>query len=838
MTALTAALMPSLASAAPWALDPGVQLPDSGLVTQKLELVDVNNDGFVDIVFANSSGGENGGPQSAQPNQLLINDGGAGFTEQAAVFEEADNAYVIKAGDLDNDGDADLVVGVNYTGQSYALINEGNGEFTRQDIAASANKSIGDLELGDVDNDGDLDIVATDWGSSQPYGDPVDQGASLQLWLGNGDGTFDNGVTNLPMGMATWAAYSFDIELVDINNDYALDVLVSSRGVGFGFGLQNDGTGTFTKLTVPALEVNIAKQVNASFTPSDFNGDGFIDLVTLQDGVGQGGNCIEIMGVQYCAKRNSVLINNGIGNYPTDNQGGYWAIVNNPAKLDFDAATLDFNNDGRPDFVATGLRLGPNDKNSRLFLNKNGTSVEPASVPLDAAFPIVPELAQTFGLQFADFNHDMREDVALASRDAALPNFVLFGRDDPTDGVAVDVQDPRIYDDGFATKLGTLLFFGQDAGIEARVDDYKTPVRWHDFLFDTNLAALNLTGDGATLTAHGRRLPYMEFALGLADPQELVDMPDDDPKKFIAPSIWFGEALWRVGFTVPYAGSKTDTLTWQYCAIDAAGNDTCVGPFSVELQVDPEDCGDGVVQEWETCDEVSETCVLCEETCGNGTCDDNETPANCPEDCGPNPCDNDGACEPPENAENCPDDCDYDGVCGDDICQNPPETPENCPDDCGPCDNDGACEPPEDAMNCPDDCDYDGVCGDDICQNPPENGSNCPQDCGGDPTEGSCGNGVCDPSETVTSCPEDCAVCGDGICTDPPENAENCPADCNGASASDGECPDTAGGVDGQCQLDDDGCGCVAEPEDGTRGLWASLLLFGVFGVRRFRKRA
>lgn len=65
VTALTAALMPSLADAAPWALDPKVQLPDSGLVTQKLELVDVNNDGFVDIAFANCSGDTNGGPQSA-----------------------------------------------------------------------------------------------------------------------------------------------------------------------------------------------------------------------------------------------------------------------------------------------------------------------------------------------------------------------------------------------------------------------------------------------------------------------------------------------------------------------------------------------------------------------------------------------------------------------------------------------------------------------------------------------------------------------------------------------------------------------------------------------------
>ncbi|MFY0531769.1 FG-GAP repeat domain-containing protein [Nannocystis pusilla] len=257
MKSLTAVLvlgLPSVAAAAPWALKPNVQLPDSGFVTQKLELVDVNDDGFVDIAFANSSGDSTGGAQNAQPNQLLINDGGSGFTALGGVFDEVDNAYVIKAGDLDNDGDADLVVGVNFTGQSYVLLNEGGGAFTRQDIEPGNNKSIGDLELGDVDGDADLDIVATDWGSSQPYGDPVDWGAPLHLWLGNGDGSFEDGVPNLPMGMESWASWSFDIELVDLDNDYALDVLVSSRGIGFGFGLQNDGTGTFTKMTIPALE--------------------------------------------------------------------------------------------------------------------------------------------------------------------------------------------------------------------------------------------------------------------------------------------------------------------------------------------------------------------------------------------------------------------------------------------------------------------------------------------------------------------------------------------------------------------------------------------------------
>lgn len=41
-----------------------------------------------------------------------------------------------------------------------------------------------------------------------------------------------------------------------------------------------------------------------------------------------------------------------------------------------------------------------------------------------------------------------------------------------------------------------------------------------------------------------------------------------------------------------------------------------------------------------------------------------------------------------------------------------------------------------------------------------------------------CGDRICQPSENLQNCPNDCARCGDRICTNPPENRYNCPSDC------------------------------------------------------------
>ncbi len=69
-------------------------------------------------------------------------------------------------------------------------------------------------------------------------------------------------------------------------------------------------------------------------------------------------------------------------------------------------------------------------------------------------------------------------------------------------------------------------------------------------------------------------------------------------------------------------------------------------------------------------------------TCGDGTCNGNETPLTCPIDCGaPPPVCGNGICETGETPQNCPADCGLVPSCGNGICETG-ETPQNCPADC------------------------------------------------------------------------------------------------------------------------------------------------------------
>jgi len=125
---------------------------------------DVDNDGDQDLFLANSAGPVYPDKKWGA-NSLFRNNGNGTFTDiskQAGVDIET-NSRGCTMGDIDNDGDLDIIV-TNSWYDALVFINDGTGKFTESHEKTGGSWFYGHgLALGDLDGDGDLDLVGGNW---------------------------------------------------------------------------------------------------------------------------------------------------------------------------------------------------------------------------------------------------------------------------------------------------------------------------------------------------------------------------------------------------------------------------------------------------------------------------------------------------------------------------------------------------------------------------------------------------------------------------------------------------------------------------------------------------
>ena len=161
--------------------------PDSQ-PTSALAWGDIDSDGDLDLAIANGWASEI--MTSSGPNQLYINDGNGNFSVRQLGGPDLSSTS-LAFGDMDNDGDLDLLVGNDgnyYDGEVNQLFrNDGRGNFTL-DWQSPDRAETRSLALADFDGDGDLDAAIGN--SMQQFCTYETSGGINQLYSNNGDGSF------------------------------------------------------------------------------------------------------------------------------------------------------------------------------------------------------------------------------------------------------------------------------------------------------------------------------------------------------------------------------------------------------------------------------------------------------------------------------------------------------------------------------------------------------------------------------------------------------------------------------------------------------------------------
>ena len=133
-------------------------------IAQKLILQDLDGDGDLDVLALENSGSIN----------VQFNDGAGGLTSrQKLPTSGSPNNYYenigFTAGDVDGDGDIDVLLGLDETVSKWT--NNGAGLFSTAQTVATSAPTIASLALGDIDDDADLDLLIGQTGQENSHVD-------------------------------------------------------------------------------------------------------------------------------------------------------------------------------------------------------------------------------------------------------------------------------------------------------------------------------------------------------------------------------------------------------------------------------------------------------------------------------------------------------------------------------------------------------------------------------------------------------------------------------------------------------------------------------------------
>ena len=375
-----------------------------------IEWGDVDNDGDLDLLVTGESTAN-----AAGESFIVFNDAGS-FTRKTALggVEYSQASFV----DYNNDGNLDIFLsGINSSNYD-AFLYSGNGTGTFILTTAFANNSgstgsglyNSSADWADYDNDGDHDLLLTGKSAS---------GAKAYIYVNNGDGTFTQttpGFVNLD-----YSASRF----LDYDNDNRMDVITSGYDGSFSeqtYVYKQNADGTWTNVTTNFTAV-LHQIKDGDIDVLDFDNDGDSDL----------------------------LISGSAGTKLYQNTAGDYTLHTTFASLSY--ATVDFgdyDNDGDMDIIVAG-------DTPQTILYTNSANVFTAS-------------SETFhgikygDIEFGDYDNDGDLDIALIGYDNSVKNIKLYTNGSVTQNTAPAAPTNL----GSTTPIASMRMFSWTAATDAQ----------------------------------------------------------------------------------------------------------------------------------------------------------------------------------------------------------------------------------------------------------------------------------------------------------------------------------------------------------------------------------
>jgi uncharacterized delta-60 repeat protein len=407
--------------------------------TLATEIGDIDGDGDLDLLAIN---------YNIQANKIFLNDGNGNYSDSDQILGDSNTAD-IALGDIDGDGDLDLIIADTSLLGDKVLLNDGHGIFSDsgQNLGTSSSTNVA---LSDLDNDGDLDMVIDD-----------------KLYFNDGSGTFTDS------GQSLGSYVTVSIALADIDDDGDIDFIRGNRFAQNKVYL-NDGHGVFAD---SGNDFGINSNVLLDIALGDIDNDGDLDLIEANVNAA-----------------NKVYINNGTGIFSDSGQDFGSAYSTSIALGDIDHdGDLDiaFGNKSQPNTIYINNGSG-NYTSGQILGTLASQSVHLADVDIDGDLDLVVgnDLAQSNQVYFNDSEIDSFTTFTLTEGDPALTiiNTGIIGDIDSTDfdggilaisySVAGDASDQlSIRHQGTAT--GQIGFDGSNVTYES-----------------TTIGTLNVTSDG------------------------------------------------------------------------------------------------------------------------------------------------------------------------------------------------------------------------------------------------------------------------------------------------------------------------------------------------------